>query len=62
MTETPQTPSESTAERAALQRSSRLGPAAAVVGITVGVVFIVGAVFFPAFSLAPAGNTTTDRR
>ncbi|MCA2247868.1 hypothetical protein JF729_08695 [Mycobacterium intracellulare] len=51
MTETPQAPSESTAETASLQRSSRLGQAAAVVGITVGVVFIVGAVFFSGFFL-----------
>lgn len=51
MTETPQAPSESTAGKPNPQRSSRLGQAAAVVGITAGVVFIVGAVFFSGFFL-----------
>ncbi|APT13572.1 hypothetical protein BB734_20960 [Mycobacterium avium subsp. hominissuis] len=45
MTETPQAPSESTAGKPS-PRSSRLGQVAAVVGITAGVVFVVGAVFF----------------
>lgn len=51
MTETPQAPIESTAGKPSPQRSSRLGQAAAVVGITAGVVLIVGAVFF--FGLFP---------
>lgn len=51
MTEKPQSPSESTAQTASLQGSSRLGRAAAVVGIIVGVVFIVGAVFFSGYFL-----------
>lgn len=50
MTETPQAPSESTAGKPS-PRSSRLGQVAAVVGITAGVVFVVGAVFF--FGLVP---------
>lgn len=61
MTETPQAPSESTAGKPS-PRSSRLGQVAAVVGITAGVVFVVGAVFFRACSLAPAGSITADRR
>jgi hypothetical protein len=51
MTETPQAASESAAGTAGFQRPSRLGQAAAVVGIIAGVVFIVGAVFFSGFFL-----------
>jgi hypothetical protein len=59
MTETAESPSESTAtaadrsaETASPERPSRLGQAAAWVGIVAGVVFIVGAVFFSGFFLA----------
>jgi hypothetical protein len=51
MTETPQAASESAAGTAGFQRPSRLGQAAAVVGIIAGVIFIVGAVFFSGFFL-----------
>jgi hypothetical protein len=58
MTETPKSPSESTAtavdrsaETASWGRPSRLGQAAAAVGIVAGVVFIVGVVFFSGFFL-----------
>jgi hypothetical protein len=52
MTETPRTSSESTTGTAGSERPSRLGQAAAWVGIVAGVVFIVGAVFFSGFFLA----------
>jgi hypothetical protein len=59
MTETPETPSEPTAtaaDRSAKttnsERPSRIGQAAAWVGIVAGVVFIVGAVFFSGYFLA----------
>jgi hypothetical protein len=59
MTETPESPRESTitaadrsAETTSSKRPSRLGQAAAWVGIVAGVVFIVGAVFFSGFFLA----------
>jgi hypothetical protein len=59
MTETPESPSESTVtaadrstETTSSERPSRLGQAAAWVGIVAGVVFIVGAVFFSGFFLA----------
>jgi hypothetical protein len=57
MTETPESPNESTtaiaqgAATAGRERPSRLGQAAAAVGIVAGVVFIVGAVFFSGFFL-----------
>ena len=58
MTETPKSPSESTAtavdrsaETASWGRPSRLGQAAAAVGVVAGVVFIVGVVFFSGFFL-----------
>jgi hypothetical protein len=58
MTETPESPSESTAtatDRSAVtagrQRPSRLSLAAAAVGIVAGVVFVVGVVFFSGFFL-----------
>lgn len=54
MTETPQAPSESTAGKPS-PRSSRLGQVAAVVGITAGVVFVVGAVFFGLVPWLPLG-------
>jgi hypothetical protein len=59
MTETPESPSESTVtaadrstETTSSERPGRLGQAAAWVGIVTGVVFIVGAVFFSGFFLA----------
>jgi hypothetical protein len=58
MTETPESPSESTAtaaDRSAVtagrERPSRLSLAATAVGIVAGVVFIVGVVFFSGFFL-----------
>jgi hypothetical protein len=58
MTETPESPKESTiaatgygAGTAGSQRPSRLGQAAAAVGIVAGVVFIVGAIFFSGYFL-----------
>jgi hypothetical protein len=58
MTETPGSPSESTTTAAGhgtgaagWERPSRLGQAAAAVGIVAGVVFIVGVVFFSGFFL-----------
>jgi hypothetical protein len=58
MTETPESPNESTttatargAGRPGWERPSRLGQAAAAVGIVAGVVFIVGVVFFSGFFL-----------
>jgi hypothetical protein len=58
MTETPESPRESTATAAdrgagtaGRQRPSRLSLAAAAVGIVAGVVFILGVVFFSGFFL-----------
>jgi len=58
MTEMPESPGESTptvagrsAAIAGWERPSRLGQAAAAVGIVAGVVFIVGLVFFSGFFL-----------
>ena len=58
MTETPESPRESTATAAdrgagtaGRERPSRLSLAAAAVGIVAGVVFVVGVVFFSGFFL-----------
>jgi hypothetical protein len=66
MTETPESPIESTttatghgAGTAGSQRPSRLGQAAAAVGIIAGVVFIVGVIFFSGFFL---GSRSEEHR
>jgi hypothetical protein len=66
MTETPESPKESTiaatghgAGTTGSQRPSRLGQAAAAVGIVAGVVFIVGVVFFSGFFL---GSRSEEHR